>query len=158
MFVCRWGDAHSMPVSTSPLSRPPPSLPPPWLPTSSSSWQSSPSTTTTSWQASPLNNPSPQSAGPEMGSHFTFGHHTAGANAQYLQICATKIVVQECSRHLLVSLLSCHPGLLQGLQGFQIDKEHNLANLLLLPNPLSQNSLLSFCIVLTPHTTVSQLQ
>jgi len=76
----RWGDAHSMPVSTSPLSRPPPSLPPPWLPTTSSSsnsWQSSPSTTTTSWQPSPLN-PSPQSAGPEMGSHFTFGHHTAG--------------------------------------------------------------------------------
>jgi len=87
----RWGDAHSMPVSTSPLSRPPPSLPPPWLPTTSSNnnWQASPSTTTTtssSWQHSPLVpphplNPSPQSAGPEMGSHFTFGHHTAGVQA-----------------------------------------------------------------------------
>ena len=81
-----------MPVSTSPLSRPPPSLPPPWLPTTSSSnnWQASPSTTTTtssSWQHSPLVpphplNPSPQSAGPEMGSHFTFGHHTAGEKGE----------------------------------------------------------------------------
>ena len=140
-----------MPVSTSPLSRPPPSLPPPWLPTTSSSntWQASPSTTTTtssSWQHSPLVpphplNPSPQSAGPEMGSHFTFGHHTAGEKGekqfhQYLVYLRTfkfstifslfsnfqllnQILCQVSRRPPIpTSLPSCRQDRRQELQGF----------------------------------------
>jgi len=72
----RWNDSpHSLPLSglsTSPLSRPPPSLP--------QSVSSAPGSA--SWHPGsgphpglPQNGVGPLSAGPEMGSHFTFGHH-----------------------------------------------------------------------------------
>ena len=114
-----------MPVSTSPLSRPPPSLPPPWLPTTSSSnnWQASPSTTTTtssSWQHSPPVpphplNPSPQSAGPEMGSHFTFGHHTAGEKGEkqfqqylvYLRTFEFSTIFSLCTNFQVLNQILC---------------------------------------------------
>jgi len=72
----RWNDSpHSLPLSTSPLSRPPPSLP--------QSVSSAPGSA--SWHPghtphhphmqNGVGSVGPLSAGPEMGSHFTFGHH-----------------------------------------------------------------------------------
>ena len=70
----RWSDSpHSLPLSglsTSPLSRPPPSLP-----HSVSSAPGSANWHPGSHLAHTQNGLGPLSAGPEMGSHFTFGHH-----------------------------------------------------------------------------------
>eukprot|EP00092_Neocalanus_flemingeri_P012439 GFUD01013410.1.p1 GENE.GFUD01013410.1~~GFUD01013410.1.p1 ORF type:complete len:1387 (-),score=368.57 GFUD01013410.1:1178-5338(-) len=70
----RWSDSpHSLPLSglsTSPLSRPPPSLP-----HSVSSAPGSASWHPSSHLGLTQNGLGPLSAGPEMGSHFTFGHH-----------------------------------------------------------------------------------